>query len=140
MWPFLRKPREPFAQIRVLCLLADPPDRTVVDDVCRKNAWKVYFASHPGNGHPLRPNIILLDRDLTESGWRESMIALAESSPGACIMLASRVMDGYLWNEVVRHGGYDVLAKPLREPEVSRALRLAWSYWSSANQPQYMKK
>jgi FixJ family two-component response regulator len=136
MWPFLRKPREPLAQIRVLCLLADPRDRTVVDDVCQKNAWNVHFAAQVDEDRLLRPNIILLDRDLTESGWRESMIALAESSPGACIMLASQVMDGYLWNEVVRHGGYDVLAKPLREPDVSRALRLAWSYWSSANPPR----
>ena len=47
-------------------------------------------------------------------------------------MLVSRVMDGYLWNEVVCNGGYDVLAKPLREDEVCRVVKLARSYWISA--------
>lgn len=47
-------------------------------------------------------------------------------------MLASKVIDDYLWNELVSCGGYEVMGKPLREDEVSRAVRMAWSYWSSA--------
>jgi hypothetical protein len=42
------------------------------------------------------------------------------------------VVDTYLWNEVVSKGGFDVLSKPLREDDVVRAVRLAWSYWNSA--------
>jgi FixJ family two-component response regulator len=41
------------------------------------------------------------------------------------------VVDTYLWNEVVRTGGFDVLSKPLREDDVVRAVRLAFSYWNS---------
>jgi len=47
-------------------------------------------------------------------------------------MLASKVIDDYLWNELVSCGGYEVVRKPLREDEVCRAVRMAWSYWSSA--------
>ena len=47
-------------------------------------------------------------------------------------MLVSKVIDDYLWNELVSNGGYEVLRKPLREDQVSRAVRMAWSYWSSA--------
>jgi hypothetical protein len=49
-----------------------------------------------------------------------------------CIMLVSKVIDDYLWNELVSNGGYEVLRKPLREEEVSRAVKMAWTYWSSA--------
>jgi len=41
-------------------------------------------------------------------------------------------VDDYLWNEVVRRGGYDVLSKPLREEDLMRAIKLAWAYWNSA--------
>ena len=47
-------------------------------------------------------------------------------------MLVSKVIDDYLWSELVTYGGYEVVRKPLREDEVSRAVRMAWSYWSSA--------
>jgi len=47
-------------------------------------------------------------------------------------MLISRVADDNLWNEVVCNGGYDVLRKPLRQPDVLRAVKFAWSYWNSA--------
>jgi hypothetical protein len=47
-------------------------------------------------------------------------------------MLVSKVIDGSLWNDVVRSGGYEVLSKPLREDDVSRVMKLAWSYWNSS--------
>ena len=60
----------------------------------------------------------------TLGGWSMPL----SSSGGACIVLISTVVDAYLWNEVVRNGGYEVLAKPLREEDVAKAVRLAWSY------------
>lgn len=49
-------------------------------------------------------------------------------------MLISPVADDYLWNEVVSNGGYDVLAKPLRQQDVLRAVKFAWSYLNSTRQ------
>ena len=80
----------------------------------------------------LKPQIILLDRDLADGDWRNSLSACASASAGACTLLISRVADDYLWNEVVCNGGYDVLRKPLREQDVLRAVKFAWSYWNSA--------
>jgi FixJ family two-component response regulator len=77
------------------------------------------------------PNLFI-DRDLAGSDWREAMSRFASLSSRTCIVLVSRVVDVYLWNEVVRYGGYEVLAKPLRRDDVSRAVRLAWFYWSTA--------
>ena len=76
--------------------------------------------------------VILCDRDLPGNGWRATVEDLASSPQRTCIILVSGVVDNYLWNEVVRTGGFDVLSKPLREEEVVRAVRLAWSYWNSA--------
>jgi FixJ family two-component response regulator len=79
----------------------------------------------------LKAPVILYDRDLAGGDWREVVQALASSPHRTCVILISRVVDDYLWNEVAQKGGYDVLLKPLREEDVVRAVRLAWSYWNT---------
>jgi DNA-binding NtrC family response regulator len=122
--------------IRVVALLAEDNDRSVIYDICQKNHWEVFFAEtveevqHRVN--KLSPQIVLFDRDMAGASWRTDMSSIGSLSTGPCVMLVSRVMDGYLWNEVVCNGGYDVLAKPLREDEVCRVVKLARCYWVSA--------
>jgi len=53
---------------------------------------------------------------------------LALSSHRACVILVSGVVDAYLWDEVVRKGGFDLLPKPLRKEGVIRTVRLARSH------------
>jgi FixJ family two-component response regulator len=79
----------------------------------------------------LESPIIIWDRDLPSEDWRDVVHTLAALPQRPCVLLLSRVVDDYLWNEVVRVGGYDVLSKPLKEAEVVRVVRLAWSYWAS---------
>ena len=49
----------------------------------------------------LKPQIILLDRDLADGDWRSSLSACASASAGACTLLISRVADDY--EEIRRH-------------------------------------
>jgi DNA-binding NtrC family response regulator len=123
--------------IALLCLVGDEDDRVVIADLCLQNRWEVFFAKGQNEARHaldrLKPQIILFDRDLGGEDWRELMTRFAASSGGACIILMSKVLDDHLWNEVVCNGGYEVLGKPLRADEVFRTVRLAWSYWNSAN-------
>lgn len=84
----------------------------------------------------LQAPIILCDRDLPGTEWRDVVGMMASSNHGACAVLVSRVVDDYLWKEVIRKGGYDVLSKPLKEDEIVRSVRLAWSYWKSTLKTQ----
>ena len=69
------------------------------------------------------------DTDLVAGlDWRDVLATLAASRPDCSVILTSPVNDEYLWEEVVRRGGYDVLAKPLQEDQTVRAVNLAWSY------------
>lgn len=125
------------AGIAILCILSEENDQRLIEEVCHGFRWNVYFASDLDDAQRLLARIefqiVLLDRDLTGDHWREAMTRFATSSGALCILLVSKVFDDYLWNEVVRNGGYDVLAKPLRQPDLARAVKLAWSYWMSAN-------
>jgi hypothetical protein len=110
----------------IVAFLADEQDRKMLTGICRRQQWDVHFSDVCQDG---AVPIILCDRDLGE--WRDLVRALAASRPNACVILISRVVDTYLWNEVAHAGGYDVLSKPLREADVVRVVKLAWSYWNS---------
>jgi DNA-binding response OmpR family regulator len=71
--------------------------------------------------------IVILDRDLVGPDWRPTVRLLASEPNAPCIILASHVVDDYLLEEVIQHGGYDVIAKPFREQEVTHAIEFAWS-------------
>lgn len=79
--------------------------------------------------------IVLCDRDLPGWDWREVLAKMVETSPRICFLLTSRVNDAYLWREVVKYGGYDVVAKPLEEGVVVQTLRRAWYYWKAGPPP-----
>jgi len=119
-------------QATILSIGSPEVDRTVLDQLAHAHSWKLYFTSSysEANASILRvqPHIILLDRELAVA-WRIAVTSLAATSGGACVILISHVVDDYLWNEVVLHGGYDVVRKPLSEGDVLRIVKLAWAYW-----------
>jgi FixJ family two-component response regulator len=124
------------APIAIIGLVTSEEDRRLLTGICRRNGWHLLFANSCEEARAaldkLKAPVILCDRDLPGQGWRKTVEDLASSPHRACIILASAVVDVYLWNEVVHRGGYDVLSRPLREEEVVHAVRLARSYWNSA--------
>jgi DNA-binding NtrC family response regulator len=66
--------------------------------------------------------VIVCSRDLPDGDWREFLdLAAAWISP-AKVIVVSRLADNRLWSEVLNLGGYDLLASPLDEREVSYVL------------------
>jgi FixJ family two-component response regulator len=128
--------RSSLGPITVIGLIASDADRRLLTGLCSRNRWNLLFADTCEEArialHKLKAPVILCDRDLPGKGWRGTVEDLASSPHRACIILVSGVVDTYLWDEVVRTGGFDVLSKPLREDDVVRAVRLAWSYWNNA--------
>ena len=122
--------------IAVVGLVISDEDRRLLTEICNRNRWHLLLTDTCEDARTaldkLKAPVVLCDRDLPGRGWRQTVEDLASSPQRACIILVSGVVDTYLWNEVVRAGGYDVLSKPLREDDVVRAVRLAWSYWNSA--------
>jgi CheY-like chemotaxis protein len=130
------KGRSSLGPITVIGLIASDADRRLLSGICSRNRWNLLFADTCEEARialdKLKAPVVLCDRDLPGKGWRGTVEDLASSPHRACIILISGVVDTYLWDEVVRAGGFDVLSKPLREDDVVRAVRLAWSYWNSA--------
>lgn len=131
-------------KITMLCVLEGTLDRSVVDGVSKRNQWEVLHAATIDEARRLadrhRPQVILFDRDVAGVNWRYVVSALASASGGGCVLLISRVVDDYLWNEVVSNSGYDILRKPLGEEELVRNIRLASSYFHGVRQAAAAKK
>lgn len=127
--------RAPASLLAIVGLVLDEQDRRLLADLGSRNQWKVSFAETVEEARALSDDLgspaVLWDRDAAGTDWREAVEALWVSPHRPCVLLLSTVVDDYLWNEVIRRGGYDVLAKPLREADVMRAVKLAWSYWNS---------
>ena len=72
-----------------------------------------------------RVPVIVCERDLPDGTWKDILGNTAELTEPPALIVTSRLADDYLWAEVLNLGGYDVLAKPFREPEVKRVLAAA---------------
>ena len=120
--------------LHILAITLSGSDRAAIERVTNRSNW---FLSCCGTREEaiellatLSYPIVVYDRELDDIDWREAVRKLAKAAPSACILLASPVADEYLWQEVVLHGGYDVLKKPLKEEAVAHAIDQALLYWN----------
>lgn len=84
--------------------------------------------------------VVLLDRHFQGSDWRRSVSSLPNPAANRCLILLSDVSDPYLWNELVQHGGFDVLARPFESSALFRTLAFAQRHceagWPPLHLPQ----
>jgi RND family efflux transporter MFP subunit len=99
--------------------------------ICRQPEFLV----RPDYGPPIarRCSIVIYDADSTNGNWKEVFVKLKATDGDPCILLASRVFDPYLRNEVIRCGGFDVIAKSAGSEQLMRTLRFAW-FWKRKSQ------
>src|SRR5580692_8259377 len=121
------------SRVPVVALVVAEEDRSVLADASRQQTWEVHFAESceqaSAMANRLAAPVILLDRDWPGTEWRSAVESLAALPHRACVVLVSGVADAYLWQEIVRRDGYDILSKPLRRNEVMRVVKLALTYW-----------
>ena len=120
-------------RISIVALLLNEEDKQVLRRVSDQEPVEMHFANSRVEAWDamsrLNAPVILYDRDWPNAEWRSTVQAFAASLQRSCVILVSRVADDYLWQELIRCGGYDLLPKPFHADEVRRALRLALSYW-----------
>jgi DNA-binding NtrC family response regulator len=120
----------------VVALVVSHHDREVLTSISGRESLEVHFAESREEAwdavNRLSAPVILYDRDWPNAEWRTTVQAFASAPQRSCVILASRVADDYLWQELVRSGGHDLLTKPFRADDAARALKLASSFWTNA--------
>lgn len=124
----------------IVALLKGDGDRDLLSSVGAREHLDIHFVRSCGEAwntaNRLKSPLILCDRDIPGIEWQDEVRMLASAASHPCVILISRVVDDYLWKEIVARGGYDVLATPLREEDVTRSIRLALSYWKNTPRAQ----
>jgi DNA-binding NtrC family response regulator len=119
-------------RVPVVALVVSEEDRLILSGTSSEEPLDIRFAESGEEAYTLANRltapIILVDRDWPGIEWRTAVASLAALPHQACVILMSGVSDDYLWQELIRTGGYDVLPKPLRPDNLARVVKLALSY------------
>jgi len=84
-----------------------------------------------------KTGIVLIDRDVLGTDWREAISSLLQPAQRCCVVLISPSPSDRFRNEFLSVGGYGVLASPLHEAEVLRIVQGAWGFWTHCIVPAY---
>ncbi|MGI8743996.1 MAG: response regulator [Bryobacteraceae bacterium] len=121
--------------VRILAVMPNNSDGVALSQIAKRAQWHFELTESCESAIDKLSDqnfaIVLCDRDVPGSNWRDAVQTLAAKAPRTCVILTSPVNDDYLWQEVIERGGYDVLTKPFQEERVVRAVRFAWSCWKS---------
>lgn len=120
--------------LKILVLSMSLEDRFLLERLGRRHGWGLWFIDSPRVGFRLVSenafDVILCDRNQPGYPWREVVDRLSVSAPRSCVLLISPAKDDYLWGEVVQHGGYNVVSRPLREESVLQVIQAAVRFLS----------
>ncbi len=123
---------------RVLVISAFDHDQKFFAGLHNAGTWDITLSGNVDRATELLSDhsfsIIVYDRDLPGWEWREVLTRLRTWAPQTAVVLMSRVIDNFLWKEVLSHGGYDLLPKPLDHATANRVLRRAWYYRKATEQ------
>ena len=64
--------------------------------------------------------LVLAEKELPDGRWHDLLTAMRSLDHTPPLIVMSKLADESLWAEVLREGGFDVLAKPLEKSEVRR--------------------
>jgi two-component system response regulator AtoC len=67
-------------------------------------------------------DVILCEKDLPDGGWRDLLAGLGALRDALPVVVMSGAADESMWADVLRDGGFDLLAKPLEDQEVCRVI------------------
>ncbi len=136
----------PPESVKLVAITQDPNDSEALRQIAASYAWKISVVDSSTAAIALlkeQPTpLAICDRDLSGEDWRDALAKIAAQPQAVCVLLASRVVDDYLWHQVIRHHGYDLVAKPFQPEELRRAVTFAWSWrgWAHRHYSEVLRK
>jgi len=123
---------------RVLAIVPNGPDRTVIEELSGEAGWLLTVDDAPAFTNWWRdeavPPVVLFDRSLAGSRWQKAIGSLAGSTCHPYVILLSPTSDSNLWEELQRLGGADVVRTPLNRQILLQAVNRGWQFWRSQQQ------
>lgn len=118
--------------LNFIVITADEQFYSTLQQIAGTSEWRIGRSESVGQVDAMikaKPTpMVVYDRDSTDDNWRDAVRHLSDLPVHPCVLLASRVADNYLLEEVVRNHGYDILPKSVTKDKLIQHLRFAWSW------------
>jgi len=125
----------PDAGVALMLVTCDPDLYARVHEIVYAWRWVLHLRTQPsGNPGAEAPGIVFLDADLTDIDWKRALEILRSGGQDPCVLVLSRVSDPWLRAEVIRRGGFDLIARSAGREQLMSALRFAW-FWKKTTSP-----
>lgn len=114
----------------ILTIGTNPTLGLYLSDLFRRFGWSVARTRDcAGALEFLQANgaaVVVCEESLADGGWQDAAERMAsiENAPPLIVLVESERL-----SEVVAHGGFDVLTRPLREADVVWTIATAWDHW-----------
>ena len=119
-------------EVRLLAITRGADEKAALVRIAADLRWKLTIAASTDEAIQLLGDeplpLVICDRDLPDEDWRQAVARIAGRRDVLCVVLASAVVDDYLWDEVIKQRGYDVVNKPFEADQLRRAATFAWSW------------
>ena len=120
----------------IVALMKREQDRELLKRLAAEQNWTLHLATTCNEARHIlddcKAQIFVCDRGLPGTHWSDVFQMVLASGQSLYLILVSKGVDDYLWNEVIRWGGHDLVAAPLKEDKVLAAIQFGWSYWKRA--------
>lgn len=122
--------------VTVLCVSPFSEDHRKLEAVLGHSNWRLNQAHSGIDAVSLLLDdpqpVVIMDAELPDRSWASLLDWTAElNPPRPRMIIASRLADDRLWQEVLDRGGYNVLGKPFDAREVYWVIRHAWLDWKA---------
>lgn len=121
--------------VRFIVITADEDFYLRLQQIAGTYDWRIGRALSADEARALisaQPTpIVIYDSDSNGGNWRGAFKSMSDLPAHPCVLLASRVADDYLLQEVVRNHGYDLFPKSAPSEKLIHCLKFAWS-WARA--------
>jgi len=120
--------------VRLLAITADDRFYSLLVEIASSSGWEIRRAGTVQEGldvvRSLSLPLVLFDWDENGPNWRGGLDRLGAAPSHPCILLASRVVDDNLRQEVIRFRGYDVIPRSAAREQIVRTIEFAW-FWTT---------
>jgi len=133
-----RLERAPGRRPQILAIVSPGPNLAILKTQSRHSGWSLSLSDAGRDAARLRglevSPIIIYDRELSPSHWREMVRRFAREVPRPYVILLSPNADANLWDELQRLGGSDILRAPIDRDSLLGAVERGWQFWRNQQQ------
>jgi hypothetical protein len=112
-----------------MAITTDPTFGASMREVASSCGWRFWEARTVEDALPLlltEPIPLVVYDGQQGDAWQPAFGDLRRLDSERCLLLASTAADPYLWQEVIRLGGFDLLSRSASRDEMARKLMFAW--------------